>query len=340
MIAMPDPSTFSILPWRPEDKATGRMFCDVQVPGGEPYEGDPRWVMRRALERAKRDGLRQLLHRARAGVLLLPLRGDERRPAGGARQGRLLRPHDARRGLGPAARDGAGAGAARHPRRVQPPRGRALAARGRHALRGRAEDGRRLHDVPHHREGVRDEVRLLRDLHAEAAVRRERVGHARAPVAVQGRPQRVLRRQRPVLPVRRGEVVHRRPAQARARDVRAVRAVGELLQAARARLRGAGVRGLVAAQPLRADPGAAVPPGQGAGDALRDPQPRPRVQPVPVLRGAAAGGPGGNREGLRAARADGAQPLPPVARTSARSSASSSCPRRSARRSRSRPSRS
>jgi glutamine synthetase len=53
MIAMPDPSTFSVLPWRPEDKATGRMFCDVQVPGGEPYEGDPRWVMRRALERAK-----------------------------------------------------------------------------------------------------------------------------------------------------------------------------------------------------------------------------------------------------------------------------------------------
>jgi glutamine synthetase len=53
MIAMPDPSTFSILPWRPEDKATGRMFCDVQVPGGGAYEGDPRWVMRRALERAK-----------------------------------------------------------------------------------------------------------------------------------------------------------------------------------------------------------------------------------------------------------------------------------------------
>jgi glutamine synthetase len=56
MIAMPDPTTFSILPWRPEDKATGRMFCDVQVPGGEPYEGDPRWVMRRALDRAKAMG--------------------------------------------------------------------------------------------------------------------------------------------------------------------------------------------------------------------------------------------------------------------------------------------
>jgi glutamine synthetase len=56
MIAMPDATTFSILPWRPEDKATGRMFCDVQVPGGEPYEGDPRWVMKRALERAKSMG--------------------------------------------------------------------------------------------------------------------------------------------------------------------------------------------------------------------------------------------------------------------------------------------
>ena len=53
MIAMPDPSTFHILPWRPADKATGRMFCDVQVPGGGAYEGDPRWVLRRALERAQ-----------------------------------------------------------------------------------------------------------------------------------------------------------------------------------------------------------------------------------------------------------------------------------------------
>ena len=28
------------------------MFCDIKVPGGEPYEGDPRWIMRRALQRA------------------------------------------------------------------------------------------------------------------------------------------------------------------------------------------------------------------------------------------------------------------------------------------------
>jgi glutamine synthetase len=53
MIAMPDPSTFKILPWRAgESHKVGRVFCDILKPGGEPYEGDPRWVMRRALGRA------------------------------------------------------------------------------------------------------------------------------------------------------------------------------------------------------------------------------------------------------------------------------------------------
>jgi glutamine synthetase len=54
MIAMPDPTTFSLIPWRPEDSnRVARMICDVQVPGGEPYEGDPRWILRRALKRAE-----------------------------------------------------------------------------------------------------------------------------------------------------------------------------------------------------------------------------------------------------------------------------------------------
>jgi glutamine synthetase len=53
MIAMPDASTFKVLPWRPEDRGVGRMFCDVVTPAREPYEGDPRFVLRRALERAQ-----------------------------------------------------------------------------------------------------------------------------------------------------------------------------------------------------------------------------------------------------------------------------------------------
>ena len=52
MIAMPDPSTFAVLPYRPQEQAVARMFCDIQVPGGAPYEGDPRYVLRRALKRA------------------------------------------------------------------------------------------------------------------------------------------------------------------------------------------------------------------------------------------------------------------------------------------------
>jgi glutamine synthetase len=53
MIAMPDPSTFAILPWRPtEGGAVARMFCDVLQPDGGPYVGDPRYVLKRALQRA------------------------------------------------------------------------------------------------------------------------------------------------------------------------------------------------------------------------------------------------------------------------------------------------
>ena len=53
MIAMPDPTTFKILPWRGPDHKVGRVFCDVLKPDGEPYEGDPRYVLKRALQRAK-----------------------------------------------------------------------------------------------------------------------------------------------------------------------------------------------------------------------------------------------------------------------------------------------
>lgn len=56
MVAMPDPSTFAILPWRPQENAVARMLCDVLKPGGEHYEGDPRYVLRRTLERMKQMG--------------------------------------------------------------------------------------------------------------------------------------------------------------------------------------------------------------------------------------------------------------------------------------------
>jgi len=47
MVAIPDPTTYRVLP----DGKTGRMICDIVTPDGQPYEGDPRHVLRRALER-------------------------------------------------------------------------------------------------------------------------------------------------------------------------------------------------------------------------------------------------------------------------------------------------
>jgi glutamine synthetase len=56
MIARPDPSTFVVLPWRPKEKAVARMFCDIYEPDGSPYRGDPRYVLKVNLEKARQKG--------------------------------------------------------------------------------------------------------------------------------------------------------------------------------------------------------------------------------------------------------------------------------------------
>ncbi|HVE91427.1 MAG TPA: glutamine synthetase family protein [Actinomycetota bacterium] len=56
MIACPDPTTFQILPWRPESQGVARMYCDIASPDGTPFEGDPRWVLRRVLGKAREMG--------------------------------------------------------------------------------------------------------------------------------------------------------------------------------------------------------------------------------------------------------------------------------------------
>jgi glutamine synthetase len=53
MVALPDPDTFQILPWQPrEHRAIARMFCDILRPGGEPFDGDPRYILKRNLKKA------------------------------------------------------------------------------------------------------------------------------------------------------------------------------------------------------------------------------------------------------------------------------------------------
>ena len=57
MVALPDPDTFQLLPWRPAGhQAVARMFCDIMRPGGEPFDGDPRYVLKKNLKRATGKG--------------------------------------------------------------------------------------------------------------------------------------------------------------------------------------------------------------------------------------------------------------------------------------------
>ncbi|MGB3459990.1 MAG: glutamine synthetase family protein [Halobacteriota archaeon] len=56
MLAKPDPATFRIVPWRPKEHAVARMFCDILQPDGSPYEGDPRYVLKRNLEQLEEKG--------------------------------------------------------------------------------------------------------------------------------------------------------------------------------------------------------------------------------------------------------------------------------------------
>ncbi len=56
MIAMPDVDTFRVLCWRPEEKKVARMICDILTPERTPYEGDPRFILKKALRRAEEMG--------------------------------------------------------------------------------------------------------------------------------------------------------------------------------------------------------------------------------------------------------------------------------------------
>lgn len=56
MYLRPDPSTFSIFPWRPQPGRVARLICDVYTPEGEPFEGDPRYILKKVLKEAESMG--------------------------------------------------------------------------------------------------------------------------------------------------------------------------------------------------------------------------------------------------------------------------------------------
>jgi len=56
VLALPDPNTFEVLPWVESKSAEARVFCDIAQLDGTPFEGDPRQVLRRNLDAARRQG--------------------------------------------------------------------------------------------------------------------------------------------------------------------------------------------------------------------------------------------------------------------------------------------
>ncbi len=57
MMAMPDSSTFTLLPYRPKEKAVAGMLCDILNPDGTPYQGDSRYILKKTLEKSQAKGL-------------------------------------------------------------------------------------------------------------------------------------------------------------------------------------------------------------------------------------------------------------------------------------------
>jgi glutamine synthetase len=54
----PDISTFAVIPWLSGEDATARLICDVYTPEGQPFQGDPRGMLRRAIDEAEQMGFR------------------------------------------------------------------------------------------------------------------------------------------------------------------------------------------------------------------------------------------------------------------------------------------
>ena len=53
----PDPNTMSILPWRSMDGSVIRMYCDIKYPDGTPFERDVRYILKKAVNKAKEMGI-------------------------------------------------------------------------------------------------------------------------------------------------------------------------------------------------------------------------------------------------------------------------------------------
>ena len=307
MLAVPDPNTFEIVPWRGEDAPVARMFCDIKHLVGGAVRRRPTLRAEAQPRPRPREGL-HLLRRARDGVLHLRVGRRARRRsthAGFFDLTQLDMVSDLRRqtivtleAMGiPVEYSFHELGPSQHE----------IDLRYTDAL----DHGRQRHDVPGRGEAGRHRPRRVRDVHAEADRGRVRFGDAHAPVAVRGRRQRVPRPGRRVRTLE-GRASTSSPGCSRhAREITAI--TNQTVNSYKrliAGLRGAGVRVLGPQQRVGARAGAGTEAGQGELDPHRVPLARPRVQPVPRVLGDARG-----RAARASRRATSSRPRPPTTST-------------------------
>lgn len=56
LLLWPDPDTLALFPWRPSQGCVARFYCSIRYPDGRPFEGDGRWLLARAEEKARQAG--------------------------------------------------------------------------------------------------------------------------------------------------------------------------------------------------------------------------------------------------------------------------------------------
>ena len=277
MLLMPDASSAILDPFT--EAPTLSLICEIADPlTRQPYAKDPRRIAKRAEEYLRSTGIAdtaymgpeceffvfdEVLVRARPEPRALlgrlgrgPLELRQARPRlHGAREGGVLPARAARHPSRFAQPDGADARTARDPVRVPSPRGGVgRPVRDRPALPAADAHGGSDHDLQVRGQERRARGRQVGDVHAEADLRRQRVRHAHAPVALEGRhaADGGQVRLRGALAARTR--VHRRPARPCAGAARDLRADDELVPAACAGLRGSRQSRLLDAQSQRVHP--------------------------------------------------------------------------------------
>jgi hypothetical protein len=183
VLARPDPKTFQLLPWHPDDIPVARVFCDIFNLDGTPFEGVPAHTLRRTLDRARDQGFTFF---AAPEIEYFYFADADPAHAGDPRLRLLLRAHGQRRGQRPAPAHGAHPRGDGHPGRARPARGRPQPARDRPPLHRRPHHGRHGDDRPAGGEGDGPTPGHPRQLHAQAPGRGPGLGHAHPPVAVRG----------------------------------------------------------------------------------------------------------------------------------------------------------